>query len=126
MSWSTVVAVTLSDSPLLARADQILDERVQLLLGERLAERGRHHIRMEPLGDVLVGIDDRIAYECVERLVRRLRLGRQLVEVGAYLSGGAGRGQRVACTARVVLEDGCSGYAGVGRRHGFRLVRQPL
>src|SRR4051812_19968035 len=75
--------LTSPGSPLFARADQILDECVELLLRERLAEGLRHDVLRVALLHVDVRIGDRRAHECIERLVRLLRVRRELVEVGA-------------------------------------------
>src|SRR5258706_12685675 len=66
--WSIVAAVTASDSSLLARADQILNESVELLLRERLAEGLRHHVLRIARSDVGVRVDDRLAHEVRQRL----------------------------------------------------------
>src|SRR5205085_4960018 len=81
-SWSALTAVTSSNSPLLARVDQVLDERVQLLLRQRLAERLRHHVLRVVLLDVRVRVDDRLAHERLARLSRPLRFPWRLVQVG--------------------------------------------
>src|SRR5882724_2492498 len=63
-SGSTVVAVTGGGSSLLARLDQILDERVELCL--RQARERRHHVlRIARLG-VGVRVGDRRADELLE------------------------------------------------------------
>src|SRR5437667_81275 len=67
-SWSAVTAVTSSDSPLLARLDQVLDERVQLRLRQRRAEGLRHHVLRVSRLDVGVRVDDRLPRERLERL----------------------------------------------------------
>src|SRR5436190_15385228 len=105
-SWSAVTAVTSSDSPLLARVDQVLNEAVELLLRQRLAERLRHHVRVVARLDVRVRIDDRLADEVLERPARLLGVLRQPVEVGPDVRRRAGRRERVAGAAAVVLEHG--------------------
>src|SRR6516225_4241473 len=62
----TATAVTCFDSPLLARAYEELNERVQLHLRERGAEVRRHHVLRVPGLDVLVRIDDRLVDERFE------------------------------------------------------------
>src|SRR5581483_4322518 len=92
--WSAVVDVTASSSPLLAGLDQILDERVELVL--RQARERRHHVLRVARLRVRIRVDDRRPDECLERLLRLGRVLRQLVEVGADLGGRAGGGERVA------------------------------
>src|SRR5947209_19560536 len=80
-------------------------EGVELLLRDRLAE-GRGHDVLRVAGrDVCVRVGDRRPDERRERLLRALRLGRQLVEVRADLAGRARRAERVAGRPPVVLED---------------------
>src|SRR6266496_6718473 len=81
--WSAVAAVTSSVSPLLARLDQILDERVELVLGQL---EGRHDVLRKALLDIRVRVRDRLLDEVRDRLPGALGIRRQLVEIGPDLA----------------------------------------
>src|SRR5579884_4427466 len=101
-SCSTVVAVTGPPYPSLTR-DQIVHERVELRLRHR-RERLRHQVAEARL-DVGARIDDRGMDERRQRLLRLPGVLCELVQVGADLPRRAGRRERVAAAASVVLED---------------------
>src|SRR5436853_7534977 len=95
-----VSAVVTPDSPLLAglltRLDEERHEPVELRLRDARPERGRHDaLRIAGL-DVRLRVDDRLADERGERLVRLLRVGDELVEVRADRARSLRGGQRVA------------------------------
>ena len=116
--WAAVLRSVLrrssSCSRLLTRHEG--HEGVELRRGERLAERLRHHARLEAARDLCVGVDDRLADELVERLPGLLGRRGQVVEVGPDRSGRPGRLECVASAAAGVGEDrlpvGCATRAG--------------
>src|SRR5437667_73125 len=67
-SWPGTVEVTCSASSLLARLDQVLHQRVELLL--RQARERRHDVLRVALLRVRARVDDRLADEGAERLAR--------------------------------------------------------
>ena len=66
-----------------------LTSGVELRLGQARERRRHHALRVARL-DVGVRVHDRLPDERLERLARLLRLGRELIEVGADLPGRAG------------------------------------
>src|SRR5262249_30453393 len=116
-SWCSVVSVT---SPL---RGQELDEGVELLVGD--ARERRHDVLRIPRLHVTIRIDDRLLDELVERLVRRLRVLRKLVEIRADLAGRAGGLEGVASRTLVLLEDGGACSVAVRGAHRARLLVQP-
>src|SRR3954466_181971 len=80
-SWAVAVVVTLRSSLLLLGGlDEERHEGVELRLGERLPERLRHDAFRVTGLHVCVWVDDRLADERGERLVRLVRVRDELVE----------------------------------------------
>src|SRR6185437_13179599 len=115
-AWAPVSSVVREARPIALRGglsgrdegDQVVDLR----LAQRRRERGRHDARREALGDVLVGVGDRLLDELVHRHAGGLLVGRDVVQVGADGAGRAGRRQGVAAAA--------AGAAGEDRLAGRR------
>src|SRR5216117_2997755 len=92
------------------RLRQEVDERRQIARGQRLVRLWHDTLRALSLAggrallaDVLVRVDDRLAYERVERLLRLLRIIRELVEIRADLPARVRPGGRVGVARAATL-----------------------
>src|SRR4051812_9965729 len=100
-SWAAAVVVTLRSFLLLVtrflrRLDEERDEGVELRLRQRLPECPRHDVLLVAGLGVGVRVDDRLVDERPERLVRRLCVRDEVVEVRPDLARRVGGAQRVA------------------------------